>query len=361
MVTDSRRMRSAAKVFCAAFAGCLGFLWVLVQVYSYFQLQWLPVITTNSLRVIIIVCFSAIVALGTVIARLMSHVELPVQKPTFEQSLVDALGSALHERNYADVIRIGIALTRPLFEEGKFSIRLKIGKIIEEAAALGGRKDVQVIALIDAIGWSLVEMGEVDEAKGHIEHGIVLSEETGQVFYRAKGQRHLGVIYRRKGDYERARAFYQTSMSTAESVQDVHERDALVAGLHYAFASLFYHTGEYSNAMEFVDKAITSFTTLNDEYRLNMSYVLKGDVQFKLMQKEKARDTFRAVLQRADRNTEKLQVVRSTLGLAEIYISEHDWERAHRTIQQAASIDLDEFKAEAQRLKTLKAKLPNAQ
>ena len=360
MVADSR-IWSTTKVFCAAFAGCLGFLWLLLQLYTNFKLQWFPGMSADSLRAIIMVCISAIVALCAVIAKLISHTASPVEKPTFEQSLADALGAALGERNYADVIRIGVALNRPLFEEGKFSTRLKIGKIVEEAAALSGRKDVQVVALIDAIGWSLVELGEFEQAKCYIEHGIALSEETGQAFYQAKGQRHLGVISRRTGDYERARTFYQTSMSTAQSVSDLHQRDELVAGLHYALASLFYHTGEYSGAMEFIEKAITSFTTLSDEYRLNMTYVLKGDVQFKLNQKEKARDTFRNVLQRADRNTEKLQVVRSSLGLAEIYISEHDWGRAQKSVQQAAGIDLDEFKAEAERLRVLKAKLPPTQ
>src|SRR5947208_2502062 len=112
MAADSRRFWSAARVFCVAFGGCLGFLWLLVQLYSYFQLHWLPAVSENSLRATIMVCFSIIVALCFVTARLAFHTTLPVQKPTFEQSLVDALNTALGERNYADVIRIGIALIR---------------------------------------------------------------------------------------------------------------------------------------------------------------------------------------------------------------------------------------------------------
>jgi tetratricopeptide (TPR) repeat protein len=358
MTTGAGRMWSASKVFCAAFAGSLGFEWLLVEVYSYFRLQWFPQPTTNSLWATIVVLLSAAIAMGAACVRLLLHPAAPAQMPTFEQSLVDALSTALRERNYADVIRIGVALTRPLFEEGRFSTRLKIGKVVEEAAALSGRKDVQVVALIDSIGWSLVEIGRYEEAKRHIEHGISLSEETDQIFYRAKGQRHLGVILRRTGDFEGARKFYEASLATAGLVPDGRERNELVAGLHYAFASLYYYTTDYSKAMEFIDKAIAAFSTLNDEYRLNMSYVLKGDLQFKLSQKEKALDTFRMVLQRADRNTEKLQVVRSGLGLAEVYVSEHDWERARRSVQQVESINLDEFKAEGERLRRLKSELP---
>jgi len=264
----------------------------------------------------------------------------------------------LKARNYADVIRIGVALTRPLFEEGKFTTRLEIGKIIEEAAALSGRRDVQVVALIDAIGWSLVELGEFDEARRRIEHGITLTEETGQLSYRSKGERHLGVICRRNGNYDGAHTYYEKSMQTAESVTVQQERDELIAGLNYAFASLYFYRGDLAKSMEFVDKSIASFTQIKDEYRLNMSYVLKGDLQFRLNMNEKARDTFRGVLQRADTNTEKLQVVRSSLGLAEVCISDHNWDGAQRSIDQIAAIDLDEFKAEAERLRAIRAKLP---
>jgi tetratricopeptide (TPR) repeat protein len=216
-----------------------------------------------------------------------------------------------------------------------------------------------VVTLIDAIGWSFVELGNYSEAKRCIEHGVALTEETGQVFYRAKGQRHLGVICRRTGDFQGARKFYEESMAIALTVPSDKERDELVAGLHYALASLAYFTNEHPDAMSFIQKAIASFSTLKDEYRLNMSYVLKGDIQFKLDQKDKARDTYRFVLQRADRNTEKLQVIRSMLGLAEVYLAESNWEGVQKMIQQAEDMNRDQFKAEAERLKTVKARLPN--
>ncbi len=167
MTTDPDRMRSATKVFCAAFGGSLGFLWLLVSVYSHFKLQWFRQPETNSLLVTIMILLSVAVASCAVWVRLLHQPAMPAQAPTFEQSLVGALSTALRDRDYADVIRIGVALNRPLFEEGKFSTRLKIGKVVEEAAALSGRKDVQVVALIDSIGWSLVEMGMYDEAKRH--------------------------------------------------------------------------------------------------------------------------------------------------------------------------------------------------
>jgi tetratricopeptide (TPR) repeat protein len=353
--------RDAAIAFARGFAGCLAFLWLLMEVYSYFALTWLPAVNPESLKASLWLSAGLIVGLTAATSRLVTAVrvgETPAPKPSFEQSLVDALTSALRDRNYAEVIRIGVALNRPLFEEGKFSTRLRIGKVVEEAAALSDRKDIQVVALVDAIGWSQVELGAYDEAKRSIEHGIDISEELGTAFYTAKGYRHLGVIARRTNDYAQAKSRYEQSLAIAKTIADDHDRDTLVAGLNYAIASLHFHTGDYDTAMEFIGRAISDFEKLSDEYRLNMSFVTKGDIQFKQNLRDRAKDTYRTVLQRADKNTEKLQVARSCLGLAEVYISEHDWERAQRSLSQASNIDLKEFKAEAERLRTFKAMLP---
>jgi len=349
------------RVFGVTFVGCLGFFWLLIEIYSNNDLQWMPRLDVNSLRVIVLIFGSVIFGLSVVLFKLFTRVPLEDSahsEPIFEQTLVDALVTALGDKHYAEVIRIGVALIRPLFEEGKFSTRLAIGKVVEEAAALSVRKDVQVVALIDAIGWSLVELGQYDDAKRHIEHGIALSEEIEDIFYLAKGQRHLGVIARRTGDYAKAKLHYQASLEKAQEVLDDHEREVLVAGLYYAFASLHYHIGEYAQAMEANNKAIICFDNLNDEYRLNMSYVMKGDIQFRMNQTDRARDTFRTVLQRADKNTEKLQVVRARLGLAEIHMTENNWEEARHNIQSLIQIDLEEFKTEAERLKAIQLKLP---
>ena len=360
---NSKYLLDVAKIFGVAFIGSLGFIWLLMEIYSHYELGWLPVISTNSLYVVILFCGSIIISLFFVLVRLLPNVysqAVPLSSSGFEESLVEALVKALGEKHYAEVIRIGVALIRPLFEEGKFSTRLQIGKIVEEAAALSGRKDIQVVALIDAIGWSLVELGRYDDARRHIDHGINLSEEIKDVFYQAKGQRHLGVIARRSKDYPNAKIHYQASLDLARNLLDDHERKVLVAGLYYAFASLHYHMLEYDQAMEANNKAIASFEELNDEYRLNMSYVMKGDIESKLSQSDKAMDTFRTVLQCADQNTEKLQVVRARLGLAEICIAEHNWEKALHNVHKLTDVDLEEFKAEAERLKDLQARLPKS-
>src|ERR1022692_2087604 len=109
MSTQSRHLWRVVRIFGASFGATLAFLWLLIQVYTYFKLKWVPQIEADTLGAIIVICVSTIVAFGVLIARLLSHAAVAVQKPTFERSLIDALGSELLARNYADVIRIGVA------------------------------------------------------------------------------------------------------------------------------------------------------------------------------------------------------------------------------------------------------------
>lgn len=90
-----------------------------------------------------------------------------------------------------------------------------------------------------------------------------------------------------------------------------------------------------------------------------MSLVTKGDIQFKQGQSDKARDTYRKVLRLADRNTEKLQVSRSCLGLAEIYMADSRWDEARDMAVMLEQVDLKEFKAESERLEAIRRKLPD--
>jgi tetratricopeptide (TPR) repeat protein len=343
----------------AALAASFGVFWTAAQVYSTFQLTIFSDVSKNSLLVTnmgLASLTSALVVASARAAWIIYRGQLD-HKQTFDDTLVDMLDDALKARNYSDVIRIGDALNRPLFEAGNFVTRLKIGRIVEEAAALSGRKEIQIGALIDSIGWSLVELGNYEDAKKNIQHGIDLCEGK-DAFYTAKGLRHLGVIERRAKRYDAALSLYKKSLKTADKIEDAQQREVLIAGLHYAFGSLYFFMDEYRLANDYIGRAISSFDKLNDEYRLNMSYVTKGDIEAKQGLADKAKDTYRKVLREANRNTEKLQIARSNLGLAEIYISEHDWGRARASLAEAEKIDLGDFKDERERLKRLRSTLP---
>lgn len=349
------------KLFVGASIAAFAFFFGVLQAHDYFGLTFLSNPSLSYLKASLLVTSSLSAGLATTLLSALGALPFqshPEYSETFEDSLLSTLKDALKSKNYAEVIRIGEALTRPLFESGSFSTRLKIGRVVEEAAARSERKDKQLSALIDSVGWSLVELGRYEEAKRPINHGMELSRETDNAFYEAKGLRHLGVIERRTKNYPEAEKYYKKSLAAAEKISDENEKEVMIAGLNYALASLYFYTGELDKADEYIELSISCFENLNDEYRLNMSLVTKGDIQFKRGQNDKARDTYRKVLRLADRNTEKLQVSRSCLGLSEIYMADSRWDEARDMAAMLDQIDLKEFKAESERLESIRRKLP---
>jgi len=349
-------------LFGEAFLGSFGTIWGFIEAYAYFELTWFDDIAIKSLTAVTLLVLSYAVGLSMVLARVIYKAEYAryqIDNHTFDYSLIETLSSALKSKNYAEVIRIGIALNRPLFESGNFVTRLQIGRIIEEAAARIERKEIQVEALIDSIGWSLVELGEYEEAKRIITHGIEIAQEIDDEFYEAKGYRHLGVIARRSEKFDEAKDYYKKSLEHAENIKEKREKDVLVAGINYAFASLYFYTKDFNSASVYIDKSITSFALLKDEYRHNMSLVTKGDIEFQQGKSDDAKDIYRSVLRKADKNTEKLQIIRSCLGLAEVYLQDHQWKKVGDSINYIEGIDLKDFKTERIRLDGIRSKLPN--
>lgn len=331
-----------------------------IKYLNYLGLNWSP----NTLKFLILLLLSALVGATAVVLSVIDafpFTRVSQEKTSFEDSLLETLKTAFTHKKYADVCRIGEALSRPLFESGSFRTRLNIGKIVENAAASSRRKDKQIAALIDTIGWSLVELGDYPKAIRKIKHGIYLSTEEKNYFYEAKGYRHLGVIARRTKKFKEAYKYYQISREKTFLIPNLEKQTVMLAGLNHVLATLYCAMGDLIKATEYIKKSIVSFTDLNDEYRLNMCLVTKGDIELKDGKTDKAMDTYRNVLRDADQNTEKLQVARSYLGLAEIHLAENQWEDARKYIKSLEKIDLKDFKSESDQLTQIRTKLSRAQ
>ncbi|HMJ33912.1 MAG TPA: hypothetical protein VK501_08340 [Baekduia sp.] len=334
----------------------------LATLYTAFDLTWFKGVSSEVFGVGLLLLGSIVVVQLTIIID--QHESRPGGNVNGEQSLHDAIVVALraqfNRHNYSDVIRVGEALSRPLFESGAFSPRLQIGKMVEESAARSSRTREQYSALIDSIGWSLVELGRYADADRQIKHGLRLAESAEDAFYEAKAHRHLGVIARRQGRFAEAREMYATAEAVASRIPDEHDRLVMLAGLQYALASLSYYEKHFEVASTEISRAIDSFTSLGDEYRLNMARVMQGDIQFQQGARDDARDTYRLVLQNSDRNKETLQYVRACLGLAEARAADHEWEDTAQALRLLAGLNLNEYKAERERRDAIHAMLPGA-
>src|ERR1035437_2849503 len=185
--------------------------------------------------------------------------------------LILSLKRALTNGRYTEVMRIGSALSRPLFESGSFEARLVMGELVEEAAAAVSDRPAQMVALIDLMGWSCVELGDYTRAEQELAHGQEIASALQDFLYLAKTQRHLGVICRRQKRYPEAEGFYKGAMDFAKQLQDPEVRGKAIADIDYARACLFEYTTKYADALTAVDAAITGFTKAGDRYKMTMA------------------------------------------------------------------------------------------
>jgi tetratricopeptide (TPR) repeat protein len=341
-----------------AYVGVAGSL---ATLYTALHQKWLGSVAGTAWAILALVLGLVVVILAT---DLLTERSAPTDDaeatppPSLHQAIVQALRIEFERANYSDVIRIGEALGRPLFEMGAFSVRLEIGRMVEEAAARSSRRREQYVALIDTIGWSLVELGRYQEGERQIKHGLRLLEQLDDPFYQAKAHRHLGVIARRENRFADAEVEYGEAKNWSSKISNDRDALAMTAGLEYALGSLAFYRGDFESAASEISAAIASFELLADEYRLNMALVMRGDIEFRRDAMDEAIDTYRLVMQNADRNRETLQYVRACLGLAAVRAAEHEWDHVEAALRLLDGLDLREYKAEQDRLAELTGMLP---
>ena len=303
-----------------------GYIGVVTAVIGFFAWLFPDVFKETPWQVwvlIVVLAGLCITLLGTALFSQLSvsdaHDLSADDKASLYEAIPGILKDAFERGDYREVIRFGEALSRPLFESGEFDVRLRIGTITEEAAAHLGAVDVQYRTLIDSIGWSLIELGDFRAATSRITHGKELAIVSGDAFYEAKASRHLGAIERRKGNNGQALDFYKEATEAAGRIFDLHEKAAMAAGITYATAHLEYSRQRYDDALDAVELAIQQFRDIEDIYRVDMALVLKADIQTALKQRDRAKDTYRSVIQSSKMNRESVHYARAVLGLSELY------------------------------------------
>ena len=184
-------------------------------------------------------------------------------------------------------------MSQPLWLSGKYKSRINIGKLVEEAAALVGKKKEQAQALIDDVGWTNAELGNYIEAKKNIIHGNDIAKSEGLNFLLAKGLRHLGGIAKRENQFSDANKYYSDALEIANHIDDVKESKEMIAGIAYAMGSLEIEQKNLINAESHINTALNLFKELNDVERTIKTISLNAKLHLENGKIEKAKDMFR--------------------------------------------------------------------
>lgn len=346
-------VRRAGLRSVAIFGGC----WGVLEAFNYFlNLDWIAEYRFRGLLV-----FAGVVLLATLgelciylraqALRLVgdsrkkdeqlasSHASLETaQKQDVMSALVSEMQQAFNNKRWKEVIRIGAALSRPLWITGRYPLRIQLGTLVESAAAYEGNRAAQAAALIDDLGWTKAALGRFDEARASVEHGVKLARDAGQHYLVSKGNRHLAGIATKLSQLDEAAQFLAAARAASVSVDDARLRNELEASFCYSEAVQQRRRGLFPEALRNYEEAQRRFTELGDQDRYVKCYGSIGDTYLQTKNIAAAKDSYRTGLSLARQASRKDAELRCLRGLAETAIAEGQAAEALPFLQEAAQI-----------------------
>lgn len=245
------------------------------------------------------------------------------------------------ENEHAEIVRIGLALSTPLWLSHNYKTRKKIGEFIEEAASFTNNINARIKVLIDDLGWTNVELGLYDEAKSKLTRGIELAKEHNNGYYLAKGHRHLfGMSYRLE-KLDKAEEYLIIAVELTNSLPQDKKKDELVAELHFAKSSLYHKKGDLEASYREIETAHVLYQNLPDKEWMIKILARKGEILLSKNKIEEAIEIFRQGLTDSIKHHFNRQIVKNRIGLGRCFYEKKELAKAKIELESAMKIAED--------------------
>jgi tetratricopeptide (TPR) repeat protein len=285
---------------------------------------------------------------------------LGVQSET-PDALLSIVRHDFAERNYESVIRIGRALSRPLWVDGHYRERIELGKIVYQAASALGNDSAKAWTLIDDLGWTYTAENNDSFAEKNIRLGLEIAKQITPPdhYLVAKAHRHLAGIYSKRHEFQQAIRYFSKAEAEAKQIDNDKQKEEMLANIMHAKAELYYSTGNPSNiklAENACDEAMKRFKEINDHEREIKCLSLLSKIYFEQGDFQKATDAAFRGLEVARRSSRKDAIVSNLITIGKIQMREGNVEEARRNLStalaEADKIGLEREKIEAKGLLT---------
>lgn len=201
---------------------------------------------------------------------------------TFDQSLEGSLLTAYNNKDWDYVVEIGSFLSRPLWLSGKYELRHRIGKMVENAAAYCNKSNERASSLIDDTGWTAYVLGNKEKAVKRISDGLRLAIEINDFYLCAKASRHLASIHRRAKEYSLSHTNLETAKKYTTKISNSKEQIEMSISLKVSTAKLMILNNKPELAKDLLTGAEQEFIKIGEQFRLVKIYKPLGDVYKKL-------------------------------------------------------------------------------
>lgn len=235
-------------------------------------------------------------------------------------SLLYHLESAFEQERWTEVVKIGTSLSEALWYTGKFSLRIRIGELLEESARNCNNIYVRSEALLDDLGWSKhrMKMSGISE----IKKGLMLAEENDFPYLISKGHRHLCHIEADSGHVDMALNHYKIAIENIERIEDKRKRQEMRGNVEYAHAKIYYAQSDYTKALKAIEISIAQYKLNNDLDREVKMYNFKGEILLNFENSdETALDAFQEGYKLALTISNNVNILRNAISISKIHKS----------------------------------------
>lgn len=235
-------------------------------------------------------------------------------------TMISYVENYVRKRSFQSALRLGRVLSRPLWLDGQYEERIRLGELMLEASLSAGDKETQTHALIDDMGWTNFILKNYEEAKKNISHGLRIAEETNDFYMVAKAYRHLGGIETKLSRFDEAETNLLAAQNAASKINEEIRRKEMLAGIQYGLADLYMGVKKIDEAEKFCKLAQQTFHEINDRERHAKTFSRLGQILMLKGMDMEALSTFSEGLASSRDVNRDDEIVRNLIGIARIYM-----------------------------------------
>jgi len=242
-----------------------------------------------------------------------------VLKQPFNEVLLDYFRKLKNDGKDAEIIRWGLALSKPLWLSQNFELRKEIGEYVETAAIKRDNKNAQLKVLVDEIGWTNIEMLDYKSGESKLEQAIKLALEINDLPLLAKAYRHLNASCIRQNQIPQAESYLKSSLDATNKIPNSKIKDELVAEYFFAKATIELKKGNLDIAFNDIEESKRLYENLKDKEWPLKIWAREGEILLAQGKTEEAKNIFIKGTHRAKEQHYLRQQVKNEIGLALCY------------------------------------------
>ncbi len=257
---------------------------------------------------------------------------------SFDDSLIDFFRRLSKQQQHQEILRLGDALSTPVWLSLKYSTRIAVGQCIDNSAIIMKNSQARIRVLIDDIGWTSVELGLYEDGENSIMRGIeVATEYMPNHAFISKGNRHLCGLYARQGRTDDAQRYLNKASDAIANLPDGPEKDGLLSEIHFSRSSLALIKKDYNAALNEIRSELASYENAGNKVWTLKALARKGEILFHQGNRQAAKECFIEGLAQAETYHYNKQIVKNLIGLSNCSMDQNVAE-ARTFLSRAAAI-----------------------